>query len=238
MAAEAGFTSAVVVADRDNERVQRVTSKSSENGTVDWVSAASDPGPPPVAAGPGGTDPTLPDDGPVRNGNARIQIDGGARFTATPEVLLTLDEPKDTNAIEIANNAAFDDSQRFPSGSERIEWQLEARAPDRVRRRVFVKFAGSGRRTATDEIRLDRSRPKVRTARIIRAKNGWVLRVVAADEGSGLAEIRTAPREAGPYQERSFEPRMLIERRKDARWVKVADLVGNVSGLERSSRRR
>ena len=70
------------------------------------------------------------------------------------------------------------------------------------------------------------------------AKNGWVLRVVAADEGSGLAEIRTAPREAGPYQERSFESRILLERRKDARWVKVADLVGNVSGLERSSRRR
>jgi hypothetical protein len=60
--------------------------------------------------------------------------------------------------------------------------------------------------------------------------------VVASDAGSGLSEVRFAPKPGGPFEERSFEVRTPLESKRDARFVRVADLVGNVSKLERSRR--
>lgn len=46
-----GLATEVVVADRSNERLQRLTATTSDNGNVVWVASAQDPGPPP-APGP------------------------------------------------------------------------------------------------------------------------------------------------------------------------------------------
>ena len=230
-----GLATEVVIADRSNERLQRLTATAADNGNVIWVAAAQDPGPPPQPGSGDGSGGGSGDEGPSRN--PRIQINAGARYTAKPDVLLTLDEPRGTESIEIANDAGFETGKRFDAGSDGIGWRLESEDPDRVRRRVFVRFQGSGRRVVSDEIRLDRGRPKIRSARVIDGRNGPVLSVIAADAGSGLSELRFAATRKGPFQEQSFEFRTPLEAKRDARFVRVADLVGNVSALERSRRR-
>ncbi len=226
-----GTTTSVVVADRGNERVQRVTATPENNGLVVWVSAAQDPGPPPRG---GGNSPPLSNE---PTGGPGVRINGGARYTRSPEVILSVDEPAGTTEVEIANNAGFVASQRFRSGLKQLDWRLDARDPDRVRRRVFVRFPGSDHGVESDEIRLDRGRPKVSSARIARGKSDWILRVVAADDGSGLSELLVGPERDGPFREISFEPRTTVASKKVARWVVVSDLVGNVSPPKRSGRR-
>jgi hypothetical protein len=240
VATEQGIASAVVVADRENERLQRLTASDTDNGTVAWVAGAQDPGPPPATGpggggGGGGGGDTGDDPGP--DNAPSVRINGGARYTKSAEVTLTLAQPRGTRSIEIANDADFARAERFAAGRTEVDWRLERDPPDRVRRRVFVRFAGSGRGVVSDEIRLDRRRPKIRGARIVEPRGGWGLRVIASDSGSGLAELHSAPRRNGPWQERGFESLTAIDRPAGARWVRVADLAGNVSKLERARRR-
>lgn len=72
---------------------------------------------------------------------------------------------------------------------------------------------------------------------MIDGRSGPVLSVIAADAGSGLSELRFSATRKGTYQEQSFEFRTPLESKRDARFVRVADLVGNVSKIERSRRR-
>ena len=247
-AVEGGLAASIVVADRANQRIQRLSAASpSDAGNVIWVSGASDPGPPPVppdgqvnlgGGGGGGGAAAGGAGGGAGGGRPGVAINDGARFTATPNVLLRIEEPAGANAIEIAHRAGFGSPTRVASGTRTLDWNLLVDAPDRVRRRVFVRFPGAGRGVVSDEIRLDRRRPRVGSARLVRRRGGWVLRVVAADTSSGLAELQIASGRRGPYEPRGFKPRTRLERASHARYVRVADAVGNVSDTARARRAR
>ena len=243
----------VFVADTGNERIQRM----SEDGFTFWTASAVDPGPPPTPPTPappadpppgdgGGALPAAPPGSAGAGGTPGVTIEEGARYTNSPYVDLTVREPAGTSAVEISNGSAFTDvDARAVRSSLVYEWTLDERGSDLSPRTVYVRFPGSGGDGIySDEIVLDRRAPLVATARIARKRSGgrksrrWVLRVVADDAVSGLAELHLGATEGGKYAKRPFADRIKVRRRKKARFVRVTDLAGNVTEPVAVTRRR
>jgi hypothetical protein len=260
LATTAPASTHVIVADRRNERIQRVTAQQAPPGPGNfvWEAGAVDPGPPPAA--PGGTTPggggsgtgagagtTQPAGGsPGAGGTVGVTIEGGARYTNSPYVELTVREPAGTTAVEISNGSAFTDKDtRAVQTSLGYEWTLEQGGSDQAPRTVYVRFPGSGSdRVYSDDIVLDRKAPLVGAATLSpkgkkRGKKGrrWLLRVAADDEVAGVDQVHLAKAAGGPYESRDFADRITVRREDRPRFVRVTDFAGNVSPPVSVSRR-
>ena len=236
----------IFVADTGNERIQRMT----DEGFSFWAAAASDPGPPsappvdpPPTGGGGGTGgtggTTLPSGGQGGSAGATgapgVAIADGARYTNTPYVQLTVREPAGTTGLEISNTSAFASKDtRSLAGSLTYDWTLDESASDLTPRTVYVRFPGSGNDgTYTDEIILDRKAPLVGGATVSRERKGkkrrWVLRVIADDATSGLAELMVAGDNRDNYKSQPFDSSVTVKTAARAQFVRVSDVAGNIS---------
>ena len=105
-----------------------------------------------VEVGPG-----LPDDE-----IAAIDIEGGAGFTARPDVSVEVRGPPGAVRAELANAADFAGSVPVPLGND-VPWRLDDAGPDGTRR-VFARFLGAGGHLLpgfdrADGVELDRAAP-------------------------------------------------------------------------------
>jgi hypothetical protein len=241
----------VVVAIRGNQRIQRVTAQPDDNGGLEWQASAPDPGPPPsgggavtgggsTSGGGGSSGGTSGSEG----GTPRVTIDGGAAFTRSANVTLTVTEPAGTTAVDLSNSSDFAGFERRAlEASRTYSWTLDTQGSDRVPKRVNVRFAGTTSDPVFDEITLDRRAPLVGDPTVEkRRKKGkkprWLLRVPASDEVSGLDRLEYGPERDGEYKSRAFKSPLRLEDRSDALYVRVTDVAGNVSGTKRVLRAR
>ena len=100
--------------------------------------------------------------GPPDDQIAGVEIDGGARFVARPEVSVEVRGPPGAVRAELANAADFAGAVPVPLGRG-VPWRLDDGGPDGPRR-VFARFLGAGGHLLpgfdrADAVELDRAAP-------------------------------------------------------------------------------
>jgi hypothetical protein len=157
-----------------------------------------------------------------------VTVSGGARWTRTHRVKLTVQAPAGATAMTIANDARFRRARTMPV-RRHVAWRL-----DRGRRegahRVWVRFSGSvrGRRTVSYPIMLDTAPPVGRASARVAAPGRWRLRLSASDRTSGAAAMQLR---AGRKMLRWRRLRRNIVLRAPSRGlaIRFRDRAGNVS---------
>ena len=159
-----------------------------------------------------------------------VTVNGGARFTNSPEVVVTALAPDAATGLRIANDGGF--GAFFSTGREPLErygFRLDSSGPERLPKTVYVRFDGAGvdAQNFTDDIILDETPPALLSARLA----GRTLRVRARDVTSGVATVQTARIRKRPSRPLAYRSRMRLA--APAHWVRVADRAGNVSRWRR-----
>jgi hypothetical protein len=162
-----------------------------------------------------------------------VTINGSARYTNDPDVILTIRHPPGAYAIMISNDGGFSaQDTRSPRDSERYRFRLSSPEPDRLPRTVYVRFGLDPTRTFTDDIVLDRRRPKVLRARLSRAPSGRArISLKGHDSISGVRSAQFARVRRAPWAAIEFHERLML--RRSPRWVRIRDRAGNVSVWKR-----
>jgi hypothetical protein len=198
-----------------------------------------------VTFAPGSGGPMSRDDGrPVG-----VSIDGGARFTRSPDVTLTVLAPDAATELLVSNDGGFANASRVPVNhiTNTYRWHLDESGAERLPKIVYVRFVGSGIdpvATVTDDIVLDQTAPTAVTARVAglrkrgcRSRSSCVaVEVSARDAASGVAGLDLSRDRRHRYASIRFHHRVLLA---DApRWVRARDRAGNVSRWHRVARAR
>lgn len=180
-----------------------------------------------------GEDPTT---GPC-SGSPRVQINGGAARTKSPVVTLRIIKPNDATGVEVSNLASFASAQTVAvSASCAASWRLVAPSSDATPASVFVRWVGgtAAGQVVSDQIRFDRTAPKVTRAVVRFAKKKWRLRVRASD-ASALRTVQFSSARANKGRTVRYSREVRIGSPRAARWVRVTDQFGNRSRWVRTS---
>lgn len=172
-------------------------------------------------------------------GPVGVSIERGARFTNSARVDLRLVWPVNTRTATISNDGGFGDARtvlvRNPTS-----WKLDTRGPDRLQRTVYVRFGGSTQ-TFADDIFLDRTRPRVRSAMLTPTgrrsggKSEYVLEVRAHDNLSGVTRMQVTRDRSRPGKLRPFRRRSTVRLADPRVFVRVRDAAGNLSRWHEAS---
>lgn len=200
-------------------------------------SASSDPVVPSGVGDP--DDPDDPDDpttGPC-DGAPRVVIAGGAARVGRPAVTLQIVPPVGYTGVEVSNDAAFATPTEVTLSSAcTTAWTLVAPASDATPAHVYVRWVGgpSAGLVVTDTVLLDRTGPSLTSATVRFVKKAWRLRVHAQDP-SGLATITYGRTQTQGLRTVSAAASVRVPAPHDAKWVRVTDRFGNVSGWIRTT---
>lgn len=182
---------------------------------------------------------------------AAVVLDGGARFTARPEVYVEAHGPPGATQAQLANTPDFAGAVVVPLAS-RLTWRLDEAGPDGPRQ-VFARFLDpSGRLLPgfdrTDGVDLDRAPPVLGAARAVQAEPVLVCapggRAVAGTSRARVAvTVRAAARDGlsgtrrlqarsplSPVSAVAQRPRSLPARPGGTVEVRALDRAGNASG--------
>ena len=163
-------------------------------------------------------------------GPGGVSIEGGARYTRSAKVTLTVRWPALATSVLVANDGGFTPAGSFPLAGE-IPWELDTGADGR--KTVYVRFPGAaGDTTYQDDIILDATAPRIRSAVL----KGRRLRLRASDATSGLATVHVTRNRARPGKGRRFRGTLRVA--GSPRWVRVTDHAGNRTRGHRIKRRR
>jgi PKD repeat protein len=181
---------------------------------------------------------------------AAIDIEGGARFAARPEVSVEVRGPPGAVQAQLANAPDFAGAVAVPLGPH-LPWRLEATAPDGPRQ-VFVRFFDAAGYhlpgfDRVDRVDLDRAPPVLGRARAAQSEPVLVcapggpavagtsrrrvpvaVRVAARDEVSGVQTLQ-ARSSLSPPKAAKDPPWSLISRPGGTVDVRAIDRVGNAS---------
>jgi hypothetical protein len=160
-----------------------------------------------------------------------VSIEGGALYTNSPDVRLTVRGPDAATRVRVSNDGGFGRFVSRPIGGPTFDFELSSSGPERLPRTVYVRFDGPGldpNRTFTDDIILDETRPVVRSARVVRRRHGRVrVALRARDATSGVKSAQFARVRHRPWARHRYRERVSL--RHAPRWVRVRDGAGNVS---------
>lgn len=191
-----------------------VVTATNENGTATATSASVVVGEPPT---PG-----------TCTGPVGVSVNGGAVFTTSAAVTLTIRPPTGATTATIANDGGFDGAAARPldSATCSYSWTLSSVGSDRMPRIVYVRFGGDTE-TFTDDIVLDQVAPRVASATLRYRSGGWRLAVRADDAASGVASLQYAARRGGTGVTVAYREQVRVPSSVAARWVRVRDRAGN-----------
>jgi hypothetical protein len=168
-----------------------------------------------------------------------VTINGGAIFTRTPHVRLTVRAPDPATHVRISNDGGFDSSLRVErKKNERYRFDLVTSGPERLPKTVYVRFDGPGldpNRTVTDDIVLDERRPDFGFARLLgRAPTGVRVALRARDATSGVRTAQFARVRSDRWAPVRYRSRIMV--RRTPRWARVRDGARNASRWRRIAR--
>lgn len=197
------------------------------------TSPASEPSPgiTPIAPNP----PPACD--PPPSGPVGISINGGATYTNSRRVTLSVVWPTCTTTFELANDGGFTRAQRQPT-AQKVVWRLASSGPERLPKTVYLRF-GSERVNYTDDIILDERAPviisvsatggQLATARDSAQTTRWALRIRAKDSNSGLSGMQVTTSRSRPGRVLPFAARWVAPVPGRRAFVRVQDRAGNWS---------
>ncbi|HEX8744577.1 MAG TPA: PKD domain-containing protein [Thermoleophilaceae bacterium] len=200
------------------------------------VTVVAQPGGGGTATGGGGTGTG----GDTGAGSPSVTINGAAAFTRRPEVTLSLVPPQGATLVEVANDGDFRNATRFAIVPGVYPWQLEPDGPERIPRKVYVRFFGSSfvppTEVFTDTIVLDQVPPRLLPPILASYSRGVrTIRVSAADGTSGIAGVHVTTNRQRPGALRRYRRTMRIRAtRRAAIYVRAVDRAGNASGWRRA----
>jgi outer membrane protein assembly factor BamB len=156
-----------------------------------------------------------------------VTINGGAQFTNSPAVTVSVVWPIYATTASLANDGGFRAASSTALTAQ-IPWTLESSGSERLPKTVYVRFGGgtAGRETYQDDIILDQQKPKVGKAALT---GGTVLSLGARDRTSGVEAMQIAAdgQAAAPW--RPFRRHVRLSRPHRGVKVRVRDRAGNVS---------
>lgn len=168
-------------------------------------------------------------------GDGRIEIDGGAPFTADREVTLHVVPPAGASSVRLSNSGDFGGvlARRLDPGRQ-YEWTLAESGAAPGVRQVHTRFmgrAGAPERELSARIVLDERPPQVLSARL----RGDVLRIRARDNRSGLRQVRFKRRPGAKVRKLRYRPRIVLRAATARSRLRVVDRAGNRSLWRRVS---
>jgi hypothetical protein len=179
-------------------------------------------------------------------GDVGVTINHGALYTRDPVVEVSPVWPAFTSRIRIANDGGFREAKAYPIG-ESQRWLLDSSGPERLPKRVYVRFDGArhtgGPQNFTDDIILDERKPVLIEANVLagRAATPTVatrrsvrLVVRARDNVSGVSRMQVATKRRHPGRWARFRRISRVRSTADALWVRVRDRAGNRSRWRRA----
>ena len=172
--------------------------------------------------------PSPPSDAPSTGGaRADVLLAAGARFTRHREVPMALTWPAGATRVRVTDIGRGSGTRSF-SRRDGIRWHLTGTG--RVGVRATFLGPGSTQRSASDTITLDRSAPRVHSARMVGSRG---IRSRVNDRGSGVATVVVAPRRSAKGAVTlDYRPRLALPERlaRGGRlWARFSDAAGNSS---------
>ncbi|MET0603852.1 MAG: hypothetical protein ABW167_17845 [Baekduia sp.] len=164
---------------------------------------------------------------PPPPGPTGVSIDHGSLYTRSPLVQVDVVWPARAKTMTVSNDGGF----RTPTMlavAGRVSWRLASTGPERLPKTVYVRFDDNPRTTYTDDIILDQTRPRVRSATFARTAAGTQVRIDATDNISGVqsAQIRY---NRGRTRTVRYRDRVSVPGHPSTVEVRVTDGAGNVS---------
>lgn len=251
----------IFVAEYGNQRVQRWSS----GGYTFYASPTTDAaggtpgGGDPGGGDPGGGDPGGGDPGggtpdptdPIGTQRVGITVNGGALYTSSRSVTLSIKPPEGTTSLWLSNDGGFanlgsaGDAVRTPlNAGGTYTWTLPSSGNERLPKTVYVRFRGSANEhlTLSDDIVLDQTAPSVTSATVAPAASAAAasaaplrkatVRVRGKDANSGVAYVQVARRPGRQVvtKRASKSAAKVVVKGLGARpYVRVIDRAGNVS---------
>lgn len=158
-----------------------------------------------------------------------ITIEGGALYTNTRDVTVTITRPPNVASIRLSNVAGdFSGSpaQRLTRRPQSFPWRLATTGPERSVKRVHVRFTKTGEPYELfDDIVLDERPPELLTAQI--AGSRLVSR--ARDNRSGVKRMQVTTNRKKPGKARRYSSRVGLKGAPKRVHVRVFDGAGNSS---------
>jgi PKD domain len=164
-------------------------------------------------------------------GHAGVSINGGARFTNTPEVEISLVWPLFAQNVVLSNDGGFRQVASVPV-TPTLSWRLASSGPERLPKTVYARFDDIGQSTYQDDIILDETAPRVTAASLTAAKGlrqGSVLRVRARDNASRVRFIQVRINRQRRARTFAFVSRLRLKGLPQRARVRVRDGAGNTS---------
>src|SRR5581483_8573357 len=161
------------------------------------------------------SDPVSVTAGGCADGPHGVTINGGAIFTTSPGVTLTIHEPAGATSVTISNDGGFANSTTTAIAcNDSYAWTLPSSGAERLPKVVYVRFGGSGldpNQTFTDDIILDQTAPTTLAARVVEPLS--VLKVRAHDRVSGVASLEVASKRGGKVTKLPYKHSQHLSRR-------------------------
>jgi hypothetical protein len=184
---------------------------------------------------------------PILVGPAGISVNGGAQFTNTPNVTISVVWPLNAATMLLANDGGFTPATALPVASS-APWVLNSSGPERLPKTVYSRFSGgtAGNETYQDDIILDQTPPVIgvatatparvsgaaaRTAKAKKAK-GFRVKLKATDNISGVATYQITTNKTKPGAEIKYASSFKYTGKLPA-FVRVKDNAGNFSGYKK-----
>jgi subtilisin family serine protease len=178
---------------------------------------------------------------PAPSGQLGLTINDGARFTNDARVTLSVGWPAGATDVLISNHAGFSPFDRLPVAT-RVTWKLDLSGPERRPKTVYARFkdgAGTPQPTLRDDIVLDRTAPRVRSATAApsrgargpggRSSRSYVVVLAARDATSGVRRLQFAHTKRRPTPLTRYRARTQVRLSYRPRFVRVRDGAGNFS---------
>ena len=147
---------------------------------------------------------------------------------------LRLSWPAGATHVRISGDGGFASAHHVPVAAT-VAWTLPSGGSDGARKTVHVRFeTGDGTPLGThrDDVILDATAPRVRSARLARMRSARRYDVVlsAADRTSGVRQVQFAADRRRPAALAQFRARVRVRIDQRPRFVRVRDGAGNFSG--------
>ena len=159
-----------------------------------------------------------------------VKINGGDEYTNDPDVVLSVEDlDRGTQALEVANDGGFKNSERRTiDETNAYPWTLASSGPERLPKTVYVRLLGMSRfggQALADEIILDERAPTIVFARKSRKR----LDLKARDNLSGVSHVQATRNPKRPGKWRRFTKSVSLPGGSGRIHVRVRDRADNRS---------
>lgn len=200
---------------------------------------------------------------PIDRRRIGISINNGRCCTNNPDVVVRGKGPDGFTSMIVSNDGGFAHYDNFLLTGTTVPWTLQDTGPERLPKTVYAQFedpyTGESSTTYSDDIILDQTSPLISRlsarplglratdslpnglrARKGKTRGGYMLKIKARDNASGVKRMKvaTSRRQRTRVKWRKFRRQSYVSMKSPRLYVRVQDGAGNSSKWRRSKLRR